>query len=149
MRSLKLFADANGRTWKSKLRDLWMNGQYWDAELGGADSSHLQQIRNQFGPRWLVRFRFSLNNVTGAELTARDLWLKRRGLMESAANYGFAHNVMVKVETVENGGIDLWTRRTLDDKWWHHGLFGTDSSEANARCEIAESFELMEREQSL
>jgi hypothetical protein len=42
------YANANGRTWKSKLNDDWMNGR---AE------GELQQVRNQFGPTWLARFK--------------------------------------------------------------------------------------------
>ena len=46
--ALSAYAAENGRTWKSKLNHAWMNGQ---------TDSMLQQIRNQFGPSWLVRFR--------------------------------------------------------------------------------------------
>jgi len=58
--SLKLFAAANGRHWKSDLRQLWMNGGYNYAVMGGADSAHLQQIRNNFGPSWLNKFRLEV-----------------------------------------------------------------------------------------
>lgn len=54
--ALGLFATANGRNWKSELRNLWMNGAYNYAVLGGADPCHLQRVRNEFGPSWLVRF---------------------------------------------------------------------------------------------
>lgn len=53
--ALKQFAVANGRRWKSELNDLWMTGAYDRAVLGGADSAYLQQVRNEFGPSWLVR----------------------------------------------------------------------------------------------
>jgi hypothetical protein len=53
--ALKQFAAANGRTWKFELNYLWMNGAYNYAVLGGADSACLQQIRNQFGPSWLLK----------------------------------------------------------------------------------------------
>lgn len=56
MEALRLFAAANGRNWKSELNSLWMNGAYNYAVLGGADSSCLQQVRNEFGPSWLSRF---------------------------------------------------------------------------------------------
>lgn len=56
IQALKQFAAANGRTWKSELRDLWMNGAYNYAVLGGADPACLQQVRNEFGPSWLARF---------------------------------------------------------------------------------------------
>lgn len=53
--ALKTFANANGRTWKSNLRQAWMTGRYSD--YPGTDRSDLlQQIRNGFGPSWLVRF---------------------------------------------------------------------------------------------
>jgi hypothetical protein len=54
--ALRLFASANGRNWKSELSNLWMNGAYNYAVLGGADPGCLQQVRNEFGPSWLVRF---------------------------------------------------------------------------------------------
>ena len=54
--ALRRFAAVNGRTWKSALNTLWMNGAYNNAVLGGADPGYLQQIRNSFGPSWLVRF---------------------------------------------------------------------------------------------
>jgi len=53
--ALQHFARINGRTWKSCLRHAWMTGRY--ADHGAAKYSHLlQQIRNTFGPSWLVRF---------------------------------------------------------------------------------------------
>lgn len=42
-----------GRTWKSELRIAWMNGDY----QGFANSGPLQQIRNTFGPSWLVNLK--------------------------------------------------------------------------------------------
>jgi hypothetical protein len=43
------FKARYGRTWKTKLSDLWMNGQ--DAQE--PDGHLLRQVRNQFGPDWL------------------------------------------------------------------------------------------------
>jgi len=40
------------RTWKSQLNDAWMTGNY----VGFVGSHLLQQVRNQFGPEWLVKF---------------------------------------------------------------------------------------------
>ena len=75
LEALRLFASANGRNWKSELNTLWMNGAYSNAVLGGAYPAHLQQVRNQFGPSWLVRFslRNALIEETGRAL-ARDLY---------------------------------------------------------------------------
>ena len=42
------YARQHGRTWKSQLNHDWMTGQ---------TSGPLQQIRNQFGPSWLIRFK--------------------------------------------------------------------------------------------
>ena len=56
--ALRTFADANGRAWRFNLSTAWSNGRYCD--YNGADEyGLLQQIRNTFGPRWLVRFRFN------------------------------------------------------------------------------------------
>ncbi len=54
--ALQDFAAANGRTWKSALRCCWITGRYKDFN-GTDDYSFLQQVRNNLGPSWLVRFR--------------------------------------------------------------------------------------------
>lgn len=52
IQALKEFAKIHGRNWKSVLRDAWMDGDYQ-----GFENCHLlQQIRNTFGPGWLIRF---------------------------------------------------------------------------------------------
>ena len=43
--ALQDFADKNGTQWKSKLIHLWNAGR---------DVGLLRQIRNQFGPQWLL-----------------------------------------------------------------------------------------------
>lgn len=54
--ALHEFAAANGRIWKSNLNACWQNGNYQD--FPGTGQSHLlQQIRNTFGPSWLVRYK--------------------------------------------------------------------------------------------
>ena len=50
--ALKRFAAQHGRTWKATLREAWMSGIYPSSE--GDDSALLQQVRNTFGPRWLM-----------------------------------------------------------------------------------------------
>jgi len=57
--ALRLFATANGRNWKSELSDAWMTGNYRAYRLGGADSALLQQVRNNYGPSWLVKYRLT------------------------------------------------------------------------------------------
>lgn len=51
--ALLQWAHRNGRTWKSSLRDAWMTGDYGGFE----DANFLQQVRNNLGPAWLVRYR--------------------------------------------------------------------------------------------
>lgn len=53
MDAIQQWAHRNGRNWKSELRQAWMTGDYGTFE----QSNYLQQIRNSFGPSWLVRFR--------------------------------------------------------------------------------------------
>lgn len=48
--ALLTYALANGRTWKSKLADDWMNGR---------TSGTLQVLRNTLGPTWLVNLRLA------------------------------------------------------------------------------------------
>ena len=50
-----------GRQYKSAIRVAWMNGDY-DGEGLGEWSSRLQQIRNTFGPSWLVRAKVHPQN---------------------------------------------------------------------------------------
>jgi len=61
LQALVAFAAKHGRNWKTPLRDAWMSGIYPDAD---ADNASLQQVRNQFGPTWLVKF----------SLTKRSTW---------------------------------------------------------------------------
>lgn len=53
--ALEAAKSALGRTWKSKLRHMWMDGMY-DRYGMGDHSCELQQVRNQFGPTWLDRY---------------------------------------------------------------------------------------------
>ena len=55
--ALRTFAQANGRSWKFKLNHAWSTGRYQDYN-GTDDYGSLQQVRNRFGPSWLVRFAF-------------------------------------------------------------------------------------------
>lgn len=50
-KALKAFAAKHGRCWKSELRNEWMNACQGIDDFDQAGL--LQQIRNQFGPRWL------------------------------------------------------------------------------------------------
>ena len=51
--ALEDFKRLWGRCWKKELKVCWTCGQYPDS----VDSRLLQQIRNQFGPMWLTRWR--------------------------------------------------------------------------------------------
>lgn len=55
--ALRAFADANGRSWKSKLNVAWSTGRYDDYN-DTDDYGALQCVRNTFGPTWLVKFSF-------------------------------------------------------------------------------------------
>ena len=57
LQALRTFAKANGRSWKFKLNHAWSTGRYHDYK-GTDDYGSLQQVRNRFGPSWLVRFAF-------------------------------------------------------------------------------------------
>ena len=58
--ALRTFANANGAQWKSKLNAAWSTGRYRDYP-GTPAYGYLQQVRNVFGPSWLVKF--SLDNL--------------------------------------------------------------------------------------
>ena len=49
---LRAYAAENGKGWKQKLLDQWLNGS--DASL--PDGHLLRQIRNHFGPSWLDKW---------------------------------------------------------------------------------------------
>ena len=51
--ALKQFANSRGRAWKSKLLDCWVQSHYGFAD----DSASLQQVRNNLGPSWLMKFK--------------------------------------------------------------------------------------------
>lgn len=55
LEALQRYASANGRCWKSQLRDAWMAGGY-DTQTGHYIGGPLQQLRNAFGPSWLTSF---------------------------------------------------------------------------------------------
>ncbi len=48
---LRAFAKQHGRTWKSKLRTLWMRG----ADANEPDGHLLRQVRNRVGPSGLEK----------------------------------------------------------------------------------------------
>jgi hypothetical protein len=54
--ALSLFATLNGRRWKECLRTAWCTGDYARFGCSGL-SGYLQQVRNQFGPSWLIRYK--------------------------------------------------------------------------------------------
>jgi len=50
--ALKAYAAEHGRTWKAQLRNEWMNACQGIGDLD--QQALLQQVRNTFGPRWLM-----------------------------------------------------------------------------------------------
>lgn len=56
LEAIRAFARIEGRNWKGVLRQSWMTGDYG---THGNISNWLQQIRNSFGPSWLVRFKLT------------------------------------------------------------------------------------------
>jgi hypothetical protein len=47
------FARDNGRSWKRELNLMWFDGR----DANEPDGGYLRQIRNQFGPSWLLKYR--------------------------------------------------------------------------------------------
>lgn len=54
--ALKAYAAAHGRTWKAALRYEWMDACQGISDLD--QQALLQQVRNQFGPGWLMRVKW-------------------------------------------------------------------------------------------
>ena len=80
MQAIFTFANANGRDWKSDLRHCWEAGCY-SSYNGTKRCDLLQQIRNSFGPSWLVNF--SLKKAV-AELEAAQ---GRAQLLDESAEF--------------------------------------------------------------
>ena len=53
MAAITEFAQVHGRTWKAKLRDLWMRA---------AAPATLHRLRNTHGPAWLATFKLPESN---------------------------------------------------------------------------------------
>jgi hypothetical protein len=51
--ALRRFARDNGRSWKQELNFMWFDGR----DANEPDGGYLRQIRNAFGPEWLVGYR--------------------------------------------------------------------------------------------
>jgi hypothetical protein len=49
------YAHLIGRKWKSELNYAWMSGNY--PSILRDDACYLQQVRNTFGPSWLISFK--------------------------------------------------------------------------------------------
>jgi hypothetical protein len=47
------FSRSNGRSWKRELNMAWSNG----SDAYEPDGCHLREVRNQFGPSWLIKYR--------------------------------------------------------------------------------------------
>ena len=54
LNALKRYASLYGRFWKQELNMAWCNG----SDCREPDGHYLRQVRNQFGPSWLVKFSF-------------------------------------------------------------------------------------------
>lgn len=52
--AIRKYARIEGKRWKASLRQAWMTGDYG---VHGDVSPLLQQVRNSFGPSWLVKFK--------------------------------------------------------------------------------------------
>lgn len=52
--ALLAFSLKYGRTWRNRLSNAWFDG----SDAREPNGALLRQLRNQFGPRWLRRFRF-------------------------------------------------------------------------------------------
>ena len=54
--ALQQYAAEHGRSWKQDLHADWMHAR---AQVRGETSPELQQIRNSFGPSWLMKFKLN------------------------------------------------------------------------------------------
>lgn len=52
--ALREYANQHGRTWKQQLSLAWFSA---------GEPGILQQIRNEFGPSWLIKFRLPAEHI--------------------------------------------------------------------------------------
>lgn len=65
--ALRAFREGNGRAWKSKLNQAWQTGRYNDF-YAVERQDLLQQVRNTFGPSWLIRFKLPTPSICEASV---------------------------------------------------------------------------------
>ncbi len=83
IKALREYAARNGRLWKSKLRECWMTGSY----ERGDDSMNLQQVRNNLGPSWLIRFRIPPAEVGGGMLEDLEMTNGEGAMVDSIVHF--------------------------------------------------------------
>lgn len=77
------YARANGRTWKVQLLEDWQTGR----DVSGYSYGHLlRQVRNSFGPMWLIKFKSPMPEDRRASTDAGDLKAAEH-LLRRAAQY--------------------------------------------------------------
>jgi hypothetical protein len=69
--AIEAWAKMYGRAWKAALRAAWASGDY----QGFDGAPLLQQLRNTFGPSWLVSFRLPVDAPAPVE-PARVAWME-------------------------------------------------------------------------
>jgi hypothetical protein len=53
LEAIKAFAKKHGPHWKADLGAAWANGK----DTNEPNGHLLRQVRNNFGPRWLIKFK--------------------------------------------------------------------------------------------
>jgi hypothetical protein len=69
--AVQAWAKQHGRTWKAALRAAWASGDY----QGFDGAPLLQQLRNAFGPSWLLSFRLPVDSPAPVD-PARVQWME-------------------------------------------------------------------------
>lgn len=57
---IEAFAHKYGREWKEVLRNAWFNGK----DIAEHNGHLLRQVRNNLGPRWLLKFNLETDKWT-------------------------------------------------------------------------------------
>ncbi len=53
LEAIRAFAKRHGDDWKEVLNTAWVNGR----DTNEPDGHLLRQVRNNFGPSWLIKFK--------------------------------------------------------------------------------------------
>ena len=73
LEALRVFAAEKGKKWKEELAMVyWYNARIYRDWKSGKEYPELHRLRNEFGPKWLAKFKLDpVLKVDGSKLSRR------------------------------------------------------------------------------